>query len=250
MTHRALRGIDVMSRIDPERSLAELVEDNPWRARVFTQAGLDFVDLGDRPLDEACEARDIDLQDVQLELAAIERRDDANEPVQFSNLTELADYIEQHHHAFLRDELEPLSELAADLRDALGQDHQPLKYVAEQLSYMARDLPAHLDREETILFPAVRALEGNASDDVDPDADAALDLIVGLEEDHDNYEKSLWQIRDVTDNYQMPDHLDADQQTRYVNLLARLEGLERDMQMHIHRENNVLFRDFRRRSRD
>jgi len=225
----------------------DLLQDNPWTARVLLEAGLDPFRDSDRTLGDVCEASDVEIRDVERELRAIDRRDDASTPIQFSNRTELVDYLEEHHHGLLRDELPSLVSFANSLRDDLGEVRRELDIIVEQLEILHRDLPSHLEREESLLFPAVRATEENAAPDAAPDPESARDLLVGLEEDHDNYEKSLWQIRDVTDNYALPDDgLDERLTARYANLLARLESLERDLQMHLHRENNVLFRDVRR----
>lgn len=230
-----------------EATIVALLEANPFNARAFTDADVDPFRAQNRTLEEACEAADAEIRDVKQALRKIDRRDDASTPIQFSNRTELVDYLEEHHHAILRDELPALTEFAKSLRNELGDTRRELDIVVEQLETLRRDIPSHLDREETLLFPAVRATEENAAPDADPDPEAARDLLVGLEEDHDNYEKSLWQIRDVTDNYALPDGgLDERLTARYTNLLARLESLERDLQMHLHRENNVLFRDVRR----
>lgn len=239
------KAYTTMTKIDFEQNVGEHIEENPWRARVFSDFGIDFVSVAETPLDEICEAHGLETRELRRQLTALEQRDDASKPVQFSNLTQLVDYIEEHHHAFLKEELAPLRDYVERLHDSMGDHHSRLSVVVEQLTYLAEDLPAHLDREENILFPAVRGLEDNAEDE-EHDSETARELLVGLEEDHDNYEKSLWQIRDVTDNYDLPGGLDAEQRTRYINMLARLEGLERDIQMHIHRENNVLFRNVRR----
>lgn len=225
----------------------DLLQDNPWAARVLREAGIDPFRDSDRALGDVCEANDVEIRDVERELRAIDRRDDASTPIQFSNRTELVDYLEEHHHGFLRDELPSLTSFAKSLRDDLGEVRRELDIIVEQLEILHRDLPSHLEREESLLFPAVRATEENAAPDADPEPDSARDLLVGLEEDHDNYEKSLWQIRDVTDNYALPDDgLDERLAAKYANLLNQLESLERDLQMHLHRENNVLFRDVRR----
>lgn len=229
------------STVDADKSLAQLVRENPSRARLFERHDLDFCCGGHDSLSEACDSRGLDLDALREELAELDERDAPDESVQFDSLTELVDYIVDHHHGYLREELGPLGELVDRVVGAHGDEHPELHEVAEVFGELARELPVHLSEEEQILFPLVSKLEnGEASG---TEAETARKLLDGLEEDHDETAEHLERLRELTGGYEVPD----DACPSYENMLDRLEQLERDTHMHVHRENNVLFEAIERR---
>lgn len=229
------------STIDADKTLAALVEENPERARLFESRNLDFCCGGDQTLTEACEDQGLDLEEFRDEIAEVDRRNPASSDEQFDSLTDLVDYIVEHHHEYLRDELAPLSELIEKVEGVHGDNHPELHEVAEVFEQLAREIPVHLSEEEQILFPIVRQLEDQGASGVE--AETASQLLEGLEGDHDETAEHLEQIRELTDGFAVPE----DACPSYQNMLERLEELERDLHMHVHRENNVLFEKVRKR---
>lgn len=229
------------STIDADKPLASLVEENPERARLFESRNLDFCCGGDQTLAEACEDHGLDLDEIRDAIADVDNRNPASSDEQFDSLTDLVDYIIDHHHDYLRSELAPLSELIGKVEGAHGDNHPELHEVAEVFEQLSREIPVHLSEEEQILFPIVRQLEDDDASGLE--AETASQLLEGLEDDHDGTAEHLEQIRDLTDGFNVPE----DACPSYQNMLERLEELERDLHMHVHRENNVLFEKVRER---
>jgi len=230
-----------MPAIETDRSLADLVEENPARARVFEEKNLDFCCGGEASLAEACDEHEIDVDALREELKAVDERENVGEDLEFDSLSELTDFIVDHHHDYLRDELGPLGELVEKVERVHGDEHPELHEVADAFEELAREIPVHLSEEEQILFPAVRTLDGG-----DPDRtelSAARQLLDGLVDDHDETADHLEQIREATDDYEVPE----DACPSYENMLERLERLEHDFHLHVHRENHMLFEQFRDR---
>ena len=222
-------------RYDADTSLAQLVEENPARARLFEERGLDFCCGGSQPLAEACDRRGLDLDALREELAELDRREDPEDRVEFESLTDLVDYIVDYHHGFLREELGPLGDLVDKVERVHGDNHPELHDLADVYEQLARELPAHLAEEEQILFPIVRQIDDGEVSEVE--RETARNLLDGLEHDHDETAAHLERIREITDDFDLPD----DACPSYENMFARLEQLEADVHMHVHRENNVLF---------
>jgi regulator of cell morphogenesis and NO signaling len=219
---------------DPARTLADLVESQPARSRVFEDYDLDYCCGGDQTLAEACRARDLDVEDVLEALETLET-DDA-EPAEWNDPAELVDYIVEHHHDYLREELGPLGELIETVVDAHADAHPELHDLRETFAELKREIPVHLSEEEQLVFPAVR--DWVASGEIDTNQRAILDQVLeSLDDDHLETAEHLERIRDLTDDYTEPD----DACPKYRAMLERLRELERDLHMHIHRENNVLF---------
>ena len=224
-----------MSSVRSDKSLAHLVEENPARARVFEKRNLDFCCGGAESLEEACEDRDFEVAEVRAELESVDRRDDPGPESDFESLTELVDFIVDHHHDYLREELGPLGELVDKVERVHGDAHPELHEVADAFEKLAREIPVHLSEEEQLVFPAVRALEREGADEATlATAEAALD---GLVDDHESTAVQLDRIRNATDDYEVP----RDACPSYENMLERLKRLERDLHLHVHRENHMLF---------
>src|SRR5690606_12217447 len=96
---------------------------------------------------------------------------------------------------------------------------------------LSTELSAHLDQEETELFPRLVA-------DGSPLAPAVLDAIQG---DHAWIGEQLRQVRTLTDEYATPEWACRS----YRTLFAELEALETDVLRHVHLENHVLLPRFR-----
>jgi regulator of cell morphogenesis and NO signaling len=94
----------------------------------------------------------------------------------------------------------------------------------------------HLSEEEQILFPAIRQLEEQGS--LDEQTRQTIDEVIdGLWDDHEETAAHLERIAELTDDFSVPD----DACPSYRTMLQRLQDLEADTHMHVHRENNVLF---------
>ena len=230
--------------IDPSLTLAELVEENPGRARVFESLGLDFCCGGKRPLAEAAEGEGLQLDEIVSQLERLdERRSEDDTADSYDSLTELVDHIVETHHTYLKEELDPLAKLVDKVVGVHGENHPQLEQVQNAYLTLARELPVHLSEEEEILFPAIRHLDGHGASS--KERETARQLVQGLEQDHDNTAECLEAIRQATDDFEVPE----DACPSYRNMLDRLERLEQDVHMHVHKENNVLFPRVEKRMR-
>ena len=215
--------------IDPSRTVAELVLEQPARARVFEELGLDYCCGGKRSLTDACAARGVDTATALAGLAAV-----AGAPASHGETTdwreaplaELCDHIAGVHHARLREELPRLDGLIATILRVHGDDRPELEQVQTTFVELRSELEEHMTAEEERLFPLCRS--GAALDA------GAIEL---LEDEHQAAGDALEQLRALTDGF------DAGQALCNTHR-ATLDGLrefELDLHQHIHEENNVLF---------
>jgi regulator of cell morphogenesis and NO signaling len=222
-----------MSTIDPQSTVASLVLDRPDLAEVLGRLDLDFCCQGGRTLAAACAERDLDVETVVRVLEAVDApgpADHAFDPRQASTAG-LCDHIVAAHHDPLRLELPRLEETAATVVRVHGQDDPRLATLASELHDLTDELVAHVDREEAQLFPACVAAEADAGT---ADGDALLDE---LEDDHADVGDALRRVRALADDYR----LETARCGTHRLLLEKLAALERDLHVHIHEENNVLF---------
>jgi regulator of cell morphogenesis and NO signaling len=221
--------------IDTDRSLSSLVEENAQRARVFEAHNLDYCCGGSRSLSEACQSEGVDTKRVVEALEEADAHTEASSG-DWENLSELVDLIVEEHHAYLREELQPLKNLVNKVARVHGDNHPELKELETVFGELAREMPVHLSEEEQILFPAIRQLEEQGS--LDEQTRQTIDEVIdGLWDDHEETAAHLERIAELTDDFSVPD----DACPSYRTMLQRLQDLEADTHMHVHRENNVLF---------
>jgi regulator of cell morphogenesis and NO signaling len=216
-----------------DQPLGDLVTRTPAAARVLDRFGLDYCCRGGRTLDEACTAAGIDATTVAAELDALDgapEEDWAALPP-----PALAAHIVATHHAYLREELPLLSALAAKVERVHGGRHPELAEVRALFEALRADLEPHLDKEERVLFPAIRAVVETGRRDFPFGPIANPVHMMGVE--HERAGELLERLRRATEDHTVP----PDGCASYRSLYERLADLEHDTHMHIHKENHVLF---------
>jgi len=225
-----------MTEPDPNRTLASLVEESPARARVFESLGLDYCCGGDRTLSAACEAAGLDVDVVRDRVAEADDRSGDAADHEWDDLEALAEHVVEAHHDYLREELPKLEDVVEIVADVHGENHPELREVEDEFRELAAEMREHIDEEETELFPIVGKLDRGAELSGE-EVERLHDEIRTFEEDHAATADRLERIADLTDDYAVPE----DACPSYRSMLERLDQLERDTHMHVHKENNVLF---------
>ena len=218
-----------------EKTVGELVTENPARARVFEKHGIDYCCGGKQPLMQACRERGIAPEPLIEELdhararSADEERDWSKAP-----LGELIAHIVSRHHAYLKAELPRLLDLFAKVVRAHGEREPRLVEAKEVFDVLKDELESHLMKEEMILFPAIGRLEAVGS----AGTPCLIEHpIARMEYEHESAGRALAQLRHLTFDYHIPDEAC----NTYRALFAALMEFEADLHQHIHLENNILF---------
>jgi regulator of cell morphogenesis and NO signaling len=213
-------------------TLGDLVAENPATARTLDRLGLDYCCHGQRTLASACAEAGLDPVMVAAELDGIAPAGDRS----WTELDApaLADHIVESHHVYLKEELPLVDGLAEKVLGVHGERHPELGQVRALVSALRADLEPHLLKEERILFPAIHELAGGRREF--PFGSVANPVRMMLLE-HDQAGDLLATLRTVTGGYAVP----ADGCASYRSLYQRLEALEMDTHLHIHKENHTLF---------
>lgn len=225
------------STIDAHATLAALVNADIRRARVLEQFGLDYCCNGDRRLADAAALAGVDLAEVTRGLDLGPDATDSNgEGPTSSDLATLAHGIVDDHHAYLWDEMPRLHALAEKVANVHGERHPELARVRDLYFDAEKGMEPHLTREERVVFPAISKLERTGQGTMT--SHGPLDeLIVTLTDEHDVIGAIFKELREITGGYETP----ADGCQSYRALYEGLAEMERDLHLHIHKENNVLF---------
>jgi regulator of cell morphogenesis and NO signaling len=219
-----------------DRTLGDLVAEHPAVAPTLDRLGLDYCCHGDRTVAEAADVAGLDIAAVVDALDGVDGDALAAGDNAWTSLdvAALADHIESTHHAYLHAELPEVVALADKVRTVHGSRHPELAEVAHLVDAVAADLEPHLVKEERILFPAIRAIAGGQREF--PFGSVSNPIRV-MSQEHDAAGELLARLRAVTSGYAVP----ADGCASYQSLYQRLEALELDTHLHIHKENHSLF---------
>jgi regulator of cell morphogenesis and NO signaling len=224
--------------LDLGQSVGTLVLDHASCAPVLQRHRIDFFCRGDESIESASLRMGIDRHSLAAELAsAIAGEAGATEPDPRELATEaLIDLIVDRHHAYLRETLPIVQELAAKVARLHGR-HHPRLYVLEALvGVLHSTLVRHLDAEEQFLFPAMmEACAGHAS---------ALSGLAAAHEDHAFVSVLLERIRTETADFDLPRWGCSN----HRSLMSELAAIECDLITHVHLENQVLLPRFQSHS--
>ncbi len=219
-----------MTTISPTATIADLVLEEPARARVFERLGLDYCCGGKKSLEDACERRGLDVETV---VSALETEQGTGaDDVERLSVGELCDHIVAVHHERLHGELPRLSTLWEKVVRAHDAQREELAEVRATFELLRVELEQHTAEEESSLFPACRALEETGT----PSA-ALLAVLPGLEGDHDGAGRLLERLSELTGGYD----LDRSLCNTHRAAVDGLRELQADLHVHIHEENNILF---------
>jgi regulator of cell morphogenesis and NO signaling len=226
-------------QIVPETTVGQLVAARPGRSRLFEQLGIDYCCGGRKPLAQVCQEKGLDLENLIQRIAAHDARaEEAPETlpdVAAMNMTDLVEHIERTHHAWLRTELPRLASLLGKVADAHGERDRRLVALYNTFEEFAYHLFSHMQKEERILFPALRRLErGELAQEQQHSLDSPIDAMT---REHDEAGSALRTMRELTDDFVIPDNA-CNTHRAVLDALSRLEA---DMHQHVHKENNVLF---------
>ncbi len=216
--------------------VGEIVANHPQAARIFERLGIDYCCSGGRTLEQACQRKGIDASAVTAEVAdLISGSGDRGERWTDRTMTEVADHIEQFHHAYLKTELPRLTALIEKVNNAHGDRHPELAEVSRVFEAFRAEMTDHMRKEEEVLFPAARKLDTARS--IDGFEWLVRGPLMCLVHEHEEAGQALARMRQLTGGYTPP----ANACATYRVMLDSLERLEADTHQHVHKENNILF---------
>jgi regulator of cell morphogenesis and NO signaling len=185
------------------------------------------------PLTLACKEHGIPLAEIvdAIEASAhthvADPHDWNSEP-----LAALIDHIIATYHDPLREELPRLDSMAMKVSRVHGMKARHLARLTAIVAELSADLQLHMRKEELVLFPAIRTLEGSAQRDLRLEGPITV-----MEHEHDDAGALLSEARNITDGYAPPEWACETLRALYHGL----SELEADMHLHVHLENNILF---------
>lgn len=151
-------------------------------------------------------------------------------------LDQLVHYIIVTHHSYIKDNVEPIIDLAQKLIHLKEQNKQLPEAILSFLSQLIE----HLKKEEQVLFPKINQLLAKKKN---PQLTMGVPFgfikngILMMQMEHEMSIDFFKFIRTTTNNYSLPD----DDTQLYYQLFEKLRDFEEDLVRHMHLESTVLF---------
>jgi regulator of cell morphogenesis and NO signaling len=152
----------------------------------------------------------------------------------------LSDYIIDHHHSYVRKAVPQILSHLEKVVIKHGNKYPSLKVIKSIFDSVAEELFQHIMKEEKLLFHIVRYLEDCKRFDERPRLQGFKTIkipIESMEAEHSNAGNAMEKIRNLTKNYTPP----ADACSTFKLTYKELEDFEKDLHIHVHLENNILF---------
>lgn len=217
------------------RTVGEWVAADFRLASVFSRYGIDFCCGGGKPVDQACAEMGIGVETVLQEAQVVGETPGIAEQYNQWPLDFLADYIVNQFHIYTREVLGQLAGYADAVAHAHGAGHPETVTIAALLPRLRDSMIAHLQEEETLLFPYIKQLAQRQA--AAPSFGSAQALIAQMEGEHEDVGATLAELARLSGGYAVP----ADGCNTYRALYGFLSEFDATTKKHVHLENNILF---------
>ena len=224
-----------------ETSVGDIVAEDFKYAAVFEKFNIDFCCSGQDSIGVACQKHSVDLQTLMDGLLTVETVKTQDSP-DFNSwpLDLLVDYIVKKHHAYVDQRVPLINSYLEKLCSVHGGRHPELFEVASLFKESGGALVVHMKKEEFILFPFIRKMIAVRKDNQPLDLPRFGNVenpISAMHQDHNDEGERFRRINELSNGYTPPE----DACNTYRVAYEELKEFERDLHLHIHLENNILF---------
>lgn len=221
--------------------IGELVAQDYRAAAVFKKYGIDFCCQGNRTIEDACVAKNLDSKLVVTDLNSINQvSSEGTTDYKSWPIDLLADYIEKKHHRYVEEKTQEIKPYLDKICRVHGERHPELFEINEHFNAAAGELATHMKKEELVLFPFVRKMAKAKQENTVPDTPhfgTVENPIQMMMNEHTTEGERFRKIETLSNNYTPP----QDACNTYRVTFALLKEFEQDLHLHIHLENNILF---------
>lgn len=226
---------------ETDETLGQIAAKDLRKAQVFKKYGLDFCCGGKKTVKEACNEKGLDVTKIEQELQKADKIP-ASRPLPYNDWSPsfLAEYIVNTHHSYVQKNLPDIRAYAKKVMTVHGNHHPELLPIYRLVEEVNAELTAHMAKEEKVLFPYIKelAVARNSAKPLHAEHFRSVQNPINMMEiEHEMVGKNLAQIRELTNNYSLPEDACAS----YSLLYRMLDEFEEDLHLHIHLENNILF---------
>ena len=225
--------------IRKDYSLGEVVTVYPAVVKKFNDMELDYCCGGNKSLEVALKEKGVDVdkfvEDLNKEFKEFKFENSQYVDWREKSSEELINHIVEIHHAEtfrLLKEIDPL--MVKVFRVHFSHDPELLMKVHSLFGKLKCELEEHLLKEENILFPLMIKYDQAKDEKEKKEIEEDIRIIVN---EHEAAGDILKELAEVTDDYKVQEWGCIS----FKLLYDYLHDLEKDLFIHIHKENNILF---------
>lgn len=225
--------------IRKDYSLGEVVTVYPAVVKKFNDMELDYCCGGNKSLELALKEKGVDIdkfvEDLNKEFKEFKFENSQYVDWREKSSEELISHIVETHHGEtfrLLKEIDPL--MVKVFRVHFSHDSELLMKVHSLFGKLKCELEEHLLKEENILFPLMIKYDKAKNEKEKKEIEEDIRIIVN---EHEAAGDILKELAEVTDDYKVPEWGCIS----FKLLYDYLHDLEKDLFIHIHKENNILF---------
>ncbi|HII4428133.1 TPA: iron-sulfur cluster repair di-iron protein [Clostridium perfringens] len=225
--------------IRKDYSLGEVVTVYPAVVKKFNDMELDYCCGGSKSLELALKEKGVDVdkfvEDLNKEFKEFKFENSQYVDWREKSSEELISHIVETHHGEtfrLLKEIDPL--MVKVFRVHFSHGPELLMKVHSLFGKLKCELEEHLLKEENILFPLMIKYDQAKDKEEKKEIEEDIRIIVN---EHEAAGDILKELAEVTDDYKVPEWGCIS----FKLLYDYLHDLEKDLFIHIHKENNILF---------
>ncbi|EOU1682629.1 iron-sulfur cluster repair di-iron protein [Clostridium perfringens] len=225
--------------IRKDYSLGEVVTVYPAVVKKFNDMELDYCCGGNKSLEVALKEKGVDVdkfvEDLNKEFKEFKFENSQYVDWREKSSEELINHIVETHHGEtfrLLKEIDPL--MVKIFRVHFSHSPELLMKVHSLFGKLKCELEEHLLKEENILFPLMIKYDKAKDEKEKKEIEEDIRIIVS---EHEAAGDILKELAEVTEDYKVPEWGCIS----FKLLYDYLHHLEKDLFIHIHKENNILF---------
>lgn len=222
-------------------TLSELAIHIPGSIELFEKYNFNYYQNGKQSFKEACEEKGLSFTEIDFELDQLQKSSKANTMLTLEDMSidRLIDFINGQHHS---NEEEVLERIDTNIKKMIAipdlEKSLLLTLVRIDLKFseFKEKLIRHCEKEDKILFPYMRKINGVRHDKTVNDI-SFKNPIQLLESEHIQASSILSEIKSMTNGFS----IEPDAPIAYQEIIKSLQEFEKEFHMHLHIENNILF---------
>lgn len=225
--------------INANQKLGEVVSIFPGASRIFNHVKIDYCCGGHDTLGKALREKGIDSDKfIQKLNEEYEKFMESNEEYidwRIVKPVNLMKNILDTHHEYTKRELKEIDALLSKILKVHFSHHgEELLKVHRLFGLLKIELEEHLIKEEENLFPLIEEYELTKDENLKKEIDK---FIKETENEHDEAGDILKELEKITRDFKAPEGAC----TSYRLAYDKIHNLEKDLFIHIYKENSVLF---------
>jgi regulator of cell morphogenesis and NO signaling len=219
--------------------MADVIQMNYMLIPVIHRFGIE-LGFGDKTVTEVCEENEVDLNFfLQLVNAYHDQDYFPKEELQTIPVREIVAYLKMTHASYLNNTVTEIEQKIKNLELEGSEDRKYIALIRNFFEGYKSELTEHIMREEDVVFPYVLAVDEIIKTERISEENKKIFeqfSIEEYEEDHDDVEEKLLDLRTIMIKYVAP----PSNSTLYHSIIQDLFRLEEDLNYHSRIEDKVL----------